>query len=107
MYKDFEADAWKWWSGAARLLQRLLQAQGCADIHGRMHCHVDCELAACVHTRKCPKALSPWLRRSAEGSGSAAAQSLFMTFGEKIWWRVGGPYAIELAALSACGHEDA
>ena len=32
---------------------------------------------------------------------------LVYSFGEKIGWTVGGAYAIELAALSASGREDA
>jgi hypothetical protein len=42
-------------------------------------------------------------RRKQPRSGA----ELVCSFGEKIWWRVGGAYAIEVAALSASGHEDA
>jgi hypothetical protein len=88
------------------------------SIHSADCCNVGCANGNGKHGMPCVLQVGGVSMQTSEGVEVVAAAQcrrkqsrsgaeLVCSFGEKIWWRVGGAYAIEVAALSASGHEDA
>jgi len=87
------------------LLPQTSTTQCCAASHGRpcLPCGLQLGGVSMQSFEGVEVVAAAQCRRKQSHSGV----ELVYSFGEKIWWRVGGSYAIELAALSASGHEDA